>query len=262
MSEKRKKFYEKIINKIILDKNSKILVVGGTKYDANIFNKNNFLNVTIGNLDKETDYSPYKHTMQDLRKLTLENDSYDYVVANACIHHTSKPHQAILEMYRVSIKGIIVIEGNDSLFIKITNFLGLSQEYELSAIIDSSYSHDKGGVDNTNVPNFVYRWTEREVFKLISCYQPEFIHKIEFYYDSDFEGYKNVKKMRLISPILFLLEIVARVYFLLFKKEKNLFSFFVNKGSRKLNRWIEKFENNQAKIDKEYIFSKIKSNEK
>ena len=258
MSEKRKKFYEKIINKIIIDKNSKILVVGGTKYDSNIFKNNSFLNVTIGNLDRETDYTPYKHTIQDLRKLTLENDSFDYVVANACIHHTSKPHQAILEMYRVSSKGIIVIEGNDSLFIKITNFFGLSQEYELSAIISGEYNHDLGGVDNTNVPNFVYRWTEREVYKLISCYEPQFTHKIEFYYDSDFEGYKNVKKMRLINPILFLLEMAAKVYFLFFKKEKNLFSFFVNKKDRKLNKWIKNFENNNTKIDREYIFSKIK----
>ena len=258
MSENRKKFYEKLINKIIIDKSSKILVVGGTKYDSSIFEKNNFFNVTIGNLDKNTDYSPHKHTLQDLRNLNLENDSFDYVVANACIHHTSRPHQAILEMYRVSRKGIIVIEGNDSLFIKITNYFGLSQEYELSAIISGDYSHDLGGVDNTNIPNFVYRWTEREVYKLISCYEPQFNHKINFYYDSDFEGYKSVKKTGLISPVLLLLETMARFYFFLFKKEKNLFSFFINKSERRLNNWISNIENNEVKINREYIFSKIK----
>lgn len=258
MSENRKKFYEKIINKIIIDKNSKILVVGGTKYDSNIFEKNNFLNVTISNLDKNNDYYPYKHSLQDLRKLNLEDDSFDYVVANACIHHTSRPHQAILEMYRVSSKGIIVIEGNDSLLIKIANYFGMSQEYELSAVISGDYSHDLGGVDNTNIPNFVYRWTEREVYKLISCYEPQFNHEINFYYDSDFEGYKNVKKTNLISPILFLLETITKFYFLIFKKEKNLFSFFINKSERKLNDWISNVENKKVEINKEYIFSKIK----
>ena len=53
-------------------------------------------------------------------------------------------------------------------------------EYELSTII-GNYDHDMGGVDNTNVPNFVYRWTEREVYKLISCYEPQFKHKINFF---------------------------------------------------------------------------------
>ena len=58
-------------------------------------------------------------------------------------------------MYRVSSKGIIVIEGNDSLLIKIANYFGMSQEYELSAVISGDYSHDLGGVDNTNIPNYL-----------------------------------------------------------------------------------------------------------
>ena len=155
MSNNRKIFYERMINDIILDKKSTILVVGATKYDSDIFQKNGFSNVTISNLDSSTDYSPHKHSLQDLRKINYQNQSFEYVVANACIHHTSKPHEAILEMYRVSKNGIIVIEGNDSNLIKITNFLNLSQEYELSAVINDDYSHDKGGVDNSYIPNFV-----------------------------------------------------------------------------------------------------------
>ena len=218
MSENRKKFYEKIINKIIIDKNSKILVVGGTKQDSNIFEKNNFLNVTISNLDKNNDYYPHKHSLQDLRKLNLEDDSFDYVVANACIHHTSRPHQAILEMYRVSSKGIIVIEGNDSLLIKIANYFGLSQEYELSAVISGDYSHDLGGVDNTNIPNFVYRWTEREVYKLISSYRPQIKHKIKFYYGNDVKFFRN-----------FFLKFLFMIFFKVFKKQQNLFAFYIDK---------------------------------
>ena len=42
MSVNRKKFYEKIINKVISDKTSKILVVGATEYDSNILKKINF----------------------------------------------------------------------------------------------------------------------------------------------------------------------------------------------------------------------------
>jgi hypothetical protein len=44
----------------------------------------------------------------------------------------------------------------------------LSEVYEYSALKNDS----NGGVDNTNIPNFVYRWTEREVLKLMNSYKP------------------------------------------------------------------------------------------
>ena len=40
----------------------------------------------------------------DINKIEELNESYDYVVAHACIHHCSRPHNGILEMYRVSKK--------------------------------------------------------------------------------------------------------------------------------------------------------------
>ena len=242
MIDKRKHFYIKIIKKVIINKNSKILVVGATKYDADIFRDNGYLNVTISNLEKKNNYSPYIHSYQDLRNLKFDNESYDYVVANACIHHTSKPHNAILEMYRVAKKGIIVIEGNDSNFIKIANYLNFSQEYELSAINENTDSYDRGGVDNTEVPNFVYRWTRREVYKLISSYEPQYKHSIYYYYDSDFEGYKSVRKLRYQKIILSILEIFAKLYFKIFSYEKNLFCFFINKEERKLQKWLKQVD--------------------
>ena len=54
-----------------------------------------------------------------------------------------------------------------------------SEEYELSAV---KKNINTGGVDNTNVPNYVYRWTEREIIKLIKSYKPEINHKIYFDY--------------------------------------------------------------------------------
>ncbi|WP_435163273.1 class I SAM-dependent methyltransferase [Candidatus Pelagibacter bacterium nBUS_25] len=258
MSNNRKIFYERMINDIILDKKSTILVVGATKYDSDIFQKNGFSNVTISNLDSSTDYSPHKHSLQDLRKINYQNQSFEYVVANACIHHTSKPHEAILEMYRVSKNGIIVIEGNDSNLIKITNFLNLSQEYELSAVINDDYSHDKGGVDNSFIPNFVYRWTKREIYKLISSYEPQYTHKINFFYNSDFGGYKNVKKTSIIKPILYILEILAKLYFIIFSSEKNLFCFFINKKEKKLKEWLKIDSKNKIQLNKEYLNKKIK----
>ncbi len=243
MKNKRKLFYIKMINNIIFNKNAKILVAGATKYDADIFKESGFLNVTISNLDQNGNYTPYKHSSQDLRNLNLDSQSYDYVVANACIHHTSKPHNAILEMYRVARKGIIVIEGNDSFFIKLTNYFNLSQEYEHSAISNKDNSSDKGGVDNTNIPNFVYRWTKREIYKLISSYEPQYIHKIYYFYDSDFEGYKSVRALKFQKVFLTILEIFAKLYFKIFSSEKNLFCFFINKEERQTQTWLKRNDN-------------------
>ena len=257
MSLKRKRFYEQIINKIILNKDSKILVVGATMYDYEIFKNNGFSNVTISNLDENYRYRPYNHSIQDIRKLSFENESFDYVVANACIHHTSRPHNAIIEMYRVSKVGIIVIEGNDSKLIKLTNYLKLSQEFELSAVTKKNNSHDLGGVDNSNIPNFVYRWTKREIYKLISSYEPQYKHKIYYFYESDFEGYKNVKKIKFVKMILYVMEFLAKIYFNLFNQEKNLFCFFINKDERKIQKWIEIDKENVIKLNQKYIKNNI-----
>ena len=253
MTNKRKKFYEKMINKNITNKNSKILIVGATNYDADIFKDNNFKNVTIANLSDENTYQPYEHSFQDLRQLNLADNSFDFVVANACIHHTSKPHNAILEMYRVSKNGILVIEGNDSKLIKLTNFFNLSQDYEITAVLDKNKTYDRGGVDNSIIPNFVYRWTEREIKKLFSSYEPQYSHKINFFYDSDFEGYKKVRKLFLGKPILFILEFFAKFYFFLFFKEQNLFCFFVNKSERKLKDWLKINKKNNIELNKDFF---------
>jgi len=257
MSLKRKKFYEKIINKVILNKNSKILILGATMYDCELFKNNGYLNVTISNLDSKNLYQPYSHSIQDLRKLSFKDGSFDYVVANACIHHTSKPHNAILEMYRVSKKGIIVIEGNDSKLIKLSNYLKLSQEFELSAVANKKDLYDLGGVDNSNIPNYVFRWTKREIYKLITCYEPQYIHKIYYFYESDFEGYKNVRKVKLIKIILFFMEIIAKIYFYFFNSEKNLFCFYINKEDRKPQKWIKLNKENKVELDQKYISENI-----
>ena len=125
------------------------------------------------------------------------------------------------------------------LSIKLANYLNLSQEYELSAVINKDHSYDKGGVDNTNIPNFVYRWTEREIYKLISSYEPQYKHEIQYFYDIDFEGYKTVRKLDYKKIVLSIFEVFAKLYFKIFNTEKNLFCFFINKENRKIQSWLE-----------------------
>jgi hypothetical protein len=49
--------------------------------------------------------------------------------------------------------------------------------YELAAVIADGY--DTGGVDGTGVPNFVYRWTRRDLYKTVATYDPAYDIPIE-----------------------------------------------------------------------------------
>ena len=222
----RENFYKKQIVKYIKNKNSKILVLGAGKLDQKVFFELNYDNVTFTNIEnsKEKDLN-YFNNIHDIK---LKDNSYDYCVAHACIHHSSKPHLAVLELYRVCSEGSLIIEANDSLLSRLACKLGVSEEYELSAIQKNIIS---GGVDNTNVPNYVYRWTEREVIKLMKSFRPDLKHNILFEYGHHIK-FTNSKIINLLFDI----------FFMIFKKQKNLLAIYISKNVKNLqfNDWIKK----------------------
>ena len=217
----RQNFYLEMIKKHLDNKNSSIMVFGAGEMDKNNFNKLNFENVTFSNLN---------HSNNDFEILNLHDNkildnTYDYCVAHACIHHSSQPHKAILEMYRVSKKGILIIEASDSFITRLAGKLKLSEEYEFSATNKGST-----GVDNTNIPNYVFRWTEREVYKVMESYEPHIIHDIQFNYASSIK----LKGLKYYFIKFFLIP-----YFFLFEKEKNLMSFFIKKDQKRFKKWFK-----------------------
>ena len=119
----------------------------------------------------------------------------------------------------------MIIEVNDSIISRLACKLGFSEEYELSAVKKNITS---GGVDNSNIPNYVYRWTEREIIKLIKSFEPKIKHKIKFDY-----GYHIKFTKMLIIKVMF------KVFFGIFPKQKNLLSIFINKDKNltKYNEW-------------------------
>ena len=95
------------------------------------------------------------------RGLTYDDESFDLAVISAGLHHCASPHRALLELYRVAGKGVLALEARDSAFMRAALRLGVVDEYELTAVADNDFA--SGGVRNSPVPNYVYRWTEREV---------------------------------------------------------------------------------------------------
>lgn len=215
----RKEFYKNNLKKFIKDKNSKILVIGSGELDKNIFQELDYKNFILSNINNNDNISNYIY--QNSYNLNIPNEEYDYCVAHACIHHSSKPHNSLLEMYRVSKKGILIIEANDSLIIRIACKFGISEDYEISAI---KKNVNFGGVDNSCIPNYVFRWTEREIFKLFNSYKPEIEHNISFNYSFHFKFFKS-KAINLLLTI----------FFFFFKKQGNLMSIFINKDKKYIN---------------------------
>ena len=179
-------FYKDCINEIINNKNASILVIGGGENDKLVFQENGFIDVTISNIDErqsDSEYYPYKHCFQNAENLSYKDNEFDYVTAHATLHHFSSPHRGLTEMYRVAKKGVVVIESRDSWLMRLLIKFKITPDFETAAIYDHNCKY--GGVNNTCIPNYIYRWTEHEVEKTIKSYAPYVKHKILYRYGSD-----------------------------------------------------------------------------
>lgn len=240
-----KYFYSALLQRMLrlgtLTKNMRILVICGTEKDETVFYELGFTNVTISNLDSALPAarsSTYKWSFQDAENLGYPDDYFDFVVVNAGLHHCYSPHRALLEMYRVARHGIIVIEARESLLMKLALKLGFAEEYEVCNVVIEGLG--SGGVRNTLIPNYIYRWTEREVTKTIASYAPYAKHNIQFYYDLilPFRALVNRNPFYLIISLIFYP--MAKIVGKLFPKQSNLFAFAIRKPklSEALVPWL------------------------
>src|SRR5690348_15360755 len=171
-------FYVDVLQRLLKDGSisisDSVLVVCGGPLDENVVRHVGFTDYTITNLD-----DGMANRRQDAENLTYDNGAFDIVIVHAGLHHCYSPHRALLEMYRVARKAAIAFEARDSLLMRTAVKLGLTMDYE----VDSVTADGSGGVAETGIPNFVYRWTEREVWKTVATFDPSRKPNIEFFYD-------------------------------------------------------------------------------
>lgn len=192
-------FYRKTLSKWIPDRQSSVLVVAGGPNDRDVFHALGFSRVTLSNLEPPSDqgaFHPYPWSRQNVEALGFGADEYDYVVVHAGLHHCHSPHRGLLEMYRVARKALIMVEPPDNLTVRIMMRLGLAQTYENTVVCDNKGAG--GGVNNSTIPNYVYRFTEREIEKTIQSFAPIARHRLTFAYGydqpgSEFIGGKDIK---------------------------------------------------------------------
>jgi SAM-dependent methyltransferase len=218
----RTSFVESVLESLLSDgtiarSDSVVSVCAGTR-EREVFASVGLPNAMITNVDERDAgdrYAPFEYSYQDAHNLTFADGSFDFSFVTDGLHHCSAPHQALLEMYRVARKGIIVVESRDSLLMRTATRFGLSPEYEVEAVIGSEFV--RGGRDNTCVPNYIYRWTEADFEKSIQSFDPVGKHTFQFFYDLNLpyelaEWKKSSLKLRVIRVADPLLRGMTRVF--------------------------------------------------
>jgi SAM-dependent methyltransferase len=166
-------FYERVLRELLaqqlVERDWRVLIVAGSELDRQVFAACGFTDVTVTNLSGDGD------EQQDAEALTYDDDSFDLAVISAGLHHCASPHRALLELYRVGRRGLLGLEARDSALMRVAQRAGVVDEYELTAVADNAFT--AGGMRNSAIPNYVYRWTEREVEKTIASAAPQRRHR-------------------------------------------------------------------------------------
>jgi len=236
-------FYSETLRRLLKDGwlglDSSVLVICGERYDRDIFHALGFRQVTISNLDsriKGDEFAPYPWSLQDAENLHFEDGAFDFVVVHQGLHHCYSPHRGLLEMYRVARRGVLAFEPRDTRLVRLGVKLGFGQEYEIVAVAQNELQ--AGGVSNSSTPNFVYRWTEREIEKTIRTFYPA--GRAEFRYFSALrvpEKRIRAMKNRFAARSLAALLPAARLFAAVFPKQSNCFAFAITKVGE-LHPWM------------------------
>jgi SAM-dependent methyltransferase len=227
----RIRFYRDCVRTFIPDRDGSVLVVAAGENDRRVLLELGFRNVVISNLDTRMaghEFAPYEWSFQDAEALTFADGAFDYVLIHAGLHHCASPHRALLEMYRVARIGVLALEARDSWTMRLMKRVGVTRDYEHDAVVFNDCRF--GGLRNTDVPNFVYRWTEAEVEKTINSFAPYARHRVSYRYGSAAPaaavraGGSPLRRAALRAALL-----AYQGYTRILPKQRNLFAFYVAK---------------------------------
>lgn len=246
MAGERSSFYRRVLEQLldegVIRREMSVLVVAGGPADRDAFYELGFGQVTISNVDEEVaaeQLAPYAWSYQDAENLEFPDGSFDLAVVSAGLHHCRSPHRALLELYRVARVAALALESRDSALMRIAVKLGAVDDYELAAV--AAHGLRSGGVGNTSTPNYVYRWSEREVEKTVASFAPHARHRIRFFREFELpEAVVEIDRgpragaLRLARPVVGL---ITRVL----PRQANLFAFLVEKPRlpQDLQAWMQ-----------------------
>jgi SAM-dependent methyltransferase len=234
---------QQLLDRQVLRRDMELLIVCGSDQDRDVLRHVGFTRATISNVEPgvtEDLVAPYTWSHQHAEALTFPDGAFDFVIVHEGLHHCHSPHRAMLEMYRVARRGILVFEPRDTLLVRLGVRLDFGQEYEVAAVAGNRLT--SGGVDNTAIPNYVYRWSEREIEKTFRAFEPLAPPRICHFYTLRIpSGRIDAMKNRLAANLLRALLPLVRLLTRLFPKQCNGFAWVVEKPElpRDLHPWLE-----------------------
>jgi SAM-dependent methyltransferase len=249
--KRRLAFYRDTVSRWIADRSASILVVAGAANDRDVFLGLGFTNVVISNLDAAATgdaTSPYRHSRQDVESLTYRDGEFDYVVVHAGLHHCHSPHRGLLEMYRVAGKAVVGFEPPDNLLVRMMQRAGLAQVYEYTAV--SCQAGRAGGVNNSEIPNYIYRWRRRDIEQTILACAPHAAHRFRYAHASDAPTREFVAGSRFKTALVAAGMPLYRLLGACFPRQRNLFAFMIEKPvlTRDLHPWLRR-EDGEVRYD-------------
>lgn len=175
--------YEAILRRLlaaaVMAPHDRVLVQFAGTFDREITERVGLRRCTFVNLAPESPSSGLDDAVQaDAHRMDVPDGGYDHVIGHAGLHHCSRPHQALHEMYRIARRTVVAVENQDSPLMRLACRYGLAGTYEFLAVSDGGGT--SGGVDGTGVPNHVYRWTRHEVRKTVRTFDPSREVPVEF----------------------------------------------------------------------------------
>jgi SAM-dependent methyltransferase len=256
-------FYEDVIEALVsegrLTRDMRILVVCAGELDHAVLLGLGFTNVIISNLSPPDDddmFAPFVWQQQDAERLSLDDESVDFCIVHSGLHHCRSPHRGLLEMYRVARRGLLLFEPYDNVTTRLGQRLGFGQDYEHAAVFDNDCAH--GGVADSEIPNYVYRWQRGEIVKTIQCFAPiadhtyRFIHRFRI-------PWRQLELRRNVLYRLVVLGLIPSVWICnrLFPRLGNNFAAVVMKPTvpRDLYPWL-RAEESDIVLDREWIRSR------
>lgn len=248
-------FYKRVVGAWFTDASEAILIIGAEANDQEVFQSSGFGNVTLLNLDAAPPWLPagWRYVRASGDRLPFPDNSFDAVIAHATLHHCRSPHAVLLEMYRTARKRAVFVEARDSMLMRAVERLGITQAYETTAV----HFNDgvRGGVDDTAIPNFIYRWTERDVEKTIRTYAPHHEPQFRYLYGLALPQTPGAAKGRtMLRVLLRCLTPLTRLFLRFFPRQQNLFAACICKprDNDRLKPWLCRADDGSITFDREW----------
>ncbi|MCE6992733.1 class I SAM-dependent methyltransferase [Dyadobacter sp. CY323] len=158
-----------LANPFVTEPKSWLTVGDGYGFDANHFFKKG-LEVTASDISGS--FLPLsqskglfnQYAIENVEKLTFEDNSFDYVFCKEAYHHFPRPYLGVYEMLRVAREAVILVEPHDPiskmpLLLAMRNIFDRFDTSLLQKYWRNRYSFEEVG-------NYVFKLSEREMDKL------------------------------------------------------------------------------------------------